>query len=87
MKPFGRVLALILIAFCLAPAYFGAPTSFSVGPNFPTSGVDDASVGNRIWNNPGYILVANDGHSATASAFSVVHSHYLKGTGFGFNIP
>jgi hypothetical protein len=56
------------------------------GPNFPSTVVDDATVGTLAWTNPANAEV-DDGVFATRSLSSISTSHYLKATGFGFSIP
>jgi hypothetical protein len=60
----------------------------SAGPNFPSTGANDTTVGSVAWSNPGSIS-AQDGSSASAAlnSFGGSPSNYLKGTGFGFSIP
>ena len=55
----------------------------SAGPNFPTVGGNDASIGSVTWANPGQITAA-DGLYASAAYGT---SHYLAGSSFGFAIP
>lgn len=60
----------------------------TVGPNFPGTGSDDASIGTQAWSNPTRIQ-AEDASNATASGVAdvVKTTHYLKAVGFGFSIP
>lgn len=63
--------------------------SYQQGPYLPTTGVSTTagSPEGSPWTNPGNIT-ADDGSLATASiSFSADFSPYLKGTGFGFNLP
>jgi hypothetical protein len=54
------------------------------GPNLPSSGVDDSSIGTIAWTNTGDVT-AEDGNAATASLINSDVSHYLKITDFGLN--
>jgi hypothetical protein len=60
----------------------------SEGPNGPTAGADDASVGTQAWTNPGNVT-AEDATFATANGLPALPSlsHYLFATGFGFTVP
>jgi len=58
----------------------------SSGPNFPSTAIDDSSVGSVVWANPGNVT-ASDNVYATASLGAAGVSHYIKATNFGFNIP
>jgi hypothetical protein len=55
---------------------------------YPSTIISDGSVGTIAWTNPGN-AGADDSVYAEATAWSesTVHSHYLKCTNFGFNIP
>jgi len=77
----------VLLILVPVPKHRATPTSFSVGPNRPASGVNDSSVGTQQWFNPGNIKFAEDNLSATTSSHFDVLSNYLKGSNFGFNIP
>ena len=61
------------------------PTPTNTAPTFPATVVDDASIGNNAWINPGNAGV-EDAASATADV-TPGESHYLKATAFGFQIP
>lgn len=52
--------------------------------NNPSVGVDAAGTGTLVWQHPDNIF-AND--LALAFTYSGGQSHYLKATGFGFNVP
>lgn len=58
----------------------------SEGPNSGSTFVDDSGVGSVTWSNPGR-AVASDNSRAEAILSTGNISHYLKATGFGFNIP
>ena len=53
---------------------------------FPSTGVDDATVGSVAWSNPGNVS-AWDGRLVQASLTFAQDTHYVKATGFGFAIP
>ncbi|MEK7566151.1 MAG: hypothetical protein AAB494_00560, partial [Patescibacteria group bacterium] len=56
------------------------------GPSFPTSGVNDSSIGTTAWTAPGNVT-ASDNTRATASPAKNGTTQALKATGFGFAIP
>jgi hypothetical protein len=56
------------------------------GPNFPSSGTNDASIGSSAWLNPGNITL-DDGNYASSSIPSNATSNRIKAQGFGFSIP
>lgn len=58
----------------------------SEGPNSPVTVVNDASVGDIAWTNPGNGISSNDVY-ATAVIGMGMTSQYLKATEFGFAIP
>lgn len=58
----------------------------SQGPLFPTTTIDDATVGTLAWTNPNNVQ-ADDGSSATRNVTNGNKTHYIKCTGFGFSIP
>lgn len=77
----------ILVVLCSGPVELAAPTSFSVGPNFPTSGANDTETGTQPWLTPGNITVEDGLLAQTGKVRADVYSNYLKGANFGFNIP
>lgn len=60
--------------------------SVTVGTNSPSSVVDDATLGSKTWSNPGNVTTTDDTY-ATVVVDTGEQSHYLKATGFGFDIP
>lgn len=59
----------------------------SQGPNAPSSGANDTSIGAKVWSNPGNILVQDAAYAEAIDVTSSVVSNYLTATGFGFSIP
>jgi hypothetical protein len=59
----------------------------STGPNFPTSGVNDASIGVTVWMNPGNVTASDDVRATVTLAKNSGISQVIKATGFGFAIP
>lgn len=78
------MVSIFVFAFFVLPAHFAQATT--VGPNSPTGGADDSSVGTITWSNPTRIVSSNDSY-ATAGLDDNQISHYLKATNFGFSIP
>jgi hypothetical protein len=58
----------------------------SSGPNSPSTGADDNSVGTTTWSGTSDIITSNN-VSAAASINAGAVTHYLKATNFGFSIP
>jgi hypothetical protein len=58
----------------------------NIGPNSPSTVVDDSSTGTIAWTNPTYIE-ASDSNYATITFDSVSYSHYLHASNFGFSLP
>jgi hypothetical protein len=63
-----------------------ASATLSRGPKGATTAADDATVGTIAWGSTSNALSDNDSGS-TASLSTGQVSHYLKLTGFGFNLP
>ena len=61
-------------------------SSASEGINSGSTFVDDSSVGTQSWSNPGNAAASDNSRSSVSLSTGQV-SHYLKATGFGFNIP
>jgi hypothetical protein len=57
----------------------------TAGPNSPSSVVDDSSTGTVAWTNPQNATNSDNVYASVALKNQT--SHYLKATGFGFNIP
>ena len=58
----------------------------SQGPNSGGTFADDSSIGTIAWSNVNNAASSNDVY-AVASAPSIIDTHYLKATNFGFSIP
>lgn len=60
----------------------------SEGPNNGGTFADDASIGTKVWSNPGYAETSNDDRATVSADYGGNDiSHYLKATNFGFSIP
>lgn len=57
------------------------------GPNNPSTGANDVSVGTVAWSNTGNIFTSNNVYATVSLPTSGNISNYLKATGFGFAIP
>ena len=67
---------------------FNTVFAASSGPNGGSTFTDDSSVGDVVWSNPGNATSSDNIYSTAAlNSGSNKDSHYLKATGFGFNIP
>ncbi len=98
MKRLFPVLIMLAILPVLAPrsavqpftAYLpmlftlGGSTVSSLGPSYPGTCADDASVGTQAWVHPSYVQTGN--YAFFGAPPTGVYSHYLKGTGYGFSI-
>ncbi len=58
----------------------------SAGPNFPSSSVEDSSIGTATWTSVGN-ATASDNSRAGSSLGSSQITRYIKATNFGFSIP
>ncbi len=57
-------------------------------PNFPTVAVNDSSVGNRAWLNPGGSLTDGNGYAAPSGGVTIGNQmNFLRVSGFGFAVP
>ena len=77
------VLALSL-ALCLALA--SNADAVTAGPNNPSTGANNSSIGSRSWSSTNNVVSSNDSY-ATVSLSRNQTSNYLMATGFGFSIP
>src|SRR3989338_344188 len=57
------------------------------GPNFPSSVVNDTSIGDTSWDNPGNATTSNNSYASITHLTSGDVTNYLKATNFGFSIP
>lgn len=57
------------------------------GPNSPSSGANDASIGNTAWVSPGNITTSNDVWATAVLATDTAVSNWLVATNFGFSVP
>jgi len=59
----------------------------SQGPNSPGTLADDSSVGTVAWANPSNASSSNNSYATASNGFgSMITTHYLKATNFGFSI-
>lgn len=56
----------------------------SYGPQFPTSGTNDSSVGTTAWSNPSFIT-AQDVNYSSNTVLAGLDSNYIVGSGFDFS--
>jgi hypothetical protein len=49
--------------------------------------VDDPLIGSQTWSNPGYVITSDNNRASANMNTANIISHYLKTTGFGFDIP
>lgn len=59
----------------------------SEGPNSPLTGADDSSVGTVAWINPTRVTSSDNSRSNAPRSSSSSTTHYLKATGFRFDVP
>ncbi len=60
----------------------------SQGPNLPTVAVNDNSIGNRAWLNPGGDLSDGGGYAAPSGGVTIGNQmNFLRASGFGFSVP
>jgi len=59
----------------------------TAGPSFPTSGVNDTSIGVTAWTAPGNVTASDNTSATVALAKNTGVSQAIKATGFGFSIP
>lgn len=81
IKSFAIGLAVIVM---IMPTQTLAATA---GPNFPTSGVNDTSIGTTAWTNPGNVTASENTRATVTLAKNSGVSQAIKATGFGFAIP
>ncbi|MCX6812299.1 MAG: chitobiase/beta-hexosaminidase C-terminal domain-containing protein [Candidatus Berkelbacteria bacterium] len=98
MKKFLYKFLVVVLAFgMLIPASLSkvwqptkaeaAGTSLLAGPNSGATIVDDNSAGSYVWSNPSNAQLSDDQWASATISNSSSRTHYLKATGFGFNIP
>lgn len=58
----------------------------SEGPNMPYMIVGDTSIGTQAWSSPSSAMGSDDAYAAIGLSTGMI-SHYLKATGFHFDIP
>jgi len=73
--------------FVAAPQALATIVAPSQGPNSGSNFTDDSTVGSYVWSNPGNAQTSNDSYATTSIASSSNRTHYLRASGFGFNIP
>lgn len=59
----------------------------TAGPSFPTSGVNDTSIGTTAWTSPGNVTASENTRATVTLAKNSGVSQAIKATGFGFAIP
>src|SRR3989338_6867559 len=59
----------------------------TAGPSFPTSGVNDSSIGTTAWTTPENVTVSDNTRANVSLAKNSGVSQAIKATGFGFAIP
>jgi hypothetical protein len=81
------IMAVLAIAFFLCvfvPNYAGAATA---GPNNPSSGANNTTIGTRAWGSASNVVSSNNKYASATSLTTSTVSNYLVATGFGFAIP
>ena len=82
------VLSLVLIAGCGGDgAGLQVSALMSSGAHNGSTFVDDSSVGTETWSVPGYAQSSDDSRAKAKLGKDLLTTHYLKATGFNFNIP
>ena len=90
LRRLSALLAVLALAGSIGVTFLIAPLVYasSLGPNFPTTCIDDASVGGNAWTSPGNEVSSNNSYAtATAGSTSFSRTHFLNCQGFGFAIP
>lgn len=59
----------------------------TAGPSFPTSGVNDSSIGVTAWTSPSNVTASDNTRATVTLAKNSGVSQAIKATGFGFAIP
>jgi len=77
---------MVSLVLIIVPQIYNPVSAAQSGPNNGSTFVDDSSVGSIAWSSPSNAQTSDDSR-ATASLGANEISHYLKATGFGFNIP
>jgi hypothetical protein len=81
---FIAVLAIVCALGMVLPSIAGAVTA---GPNNPSIGANNNSIGTRTWSNTSYAVSSNNQYVSATSLTTSTVSQYLVATGFGFSIP
>ena len=77
-----------LLAATLIIATLGVLYALSVGPNYPSTIVDNAATGTIAWSNPMNATSSDAIYAQTAPlSGNPGFSHYLEATNFGFSVP
>ncbi len=79
----GLALSLLLFILLLATTARAATS----GPNNPSAGANDASVGTLAWTTPTNVYTSNDGRATAALTNPPTTTQYLVATGFNFALP
>lgn len=78
---------LFIGTFILLFIFFpGLVSAVTAGPNFPSTAVEDTSIGTGPWTSVSNILTTNDSRAGNSLGSSQI-TRYLKATNFGFSIP
>lgn len=81
MKTFIQKRLLIVFSFvCFSKNY----NSQTFGPNNPSSGTNNASVGAFAWTSPGNVLTSNNGYASNTNKGV---TNYISASNFGFLVP
>jgi hypothetical protein len=78
----GLTIGIRLLALLIC----GTASAATMGPNSPTTVVNDVSLAGTPWTSPGNAVASDDMYAMAALAMTV-SSNYLAATGFGFSIP
>jgi len=70
----------------------GGATYYRSASAFPSSGLDDNSIGRVAWSNPGNITAADSSYARAGmflgyGGYVRTETHYLEGSNYGFAIP
>ena len=97
IRNFSKFLLVFLIIFAWIfsgwprigsfPPHIQQVRALTVGPSFPTSGVNDTSIGTTVWTAPGNVTVSDNTRASVSLVKNSGVSQAIKATGFGFAIP
>lgn len=78
----------LIVVGCVTTIFVAAYVfAASSGPNSPSTLADDSGTGTVAWTNASNAGASDNSYATVTIGFVAGHSHYLKATNFGFDIP